>query len=192
MRITRVYTRGGDQGESGLAGGQRVPKHDPRLDAYGTVDELSASIGWAREVLRTEKEQLMKEDFEYLDQLLEYFGNQLFTLGGDLATRLEDRVPQMPVIREDDIQFLEQVCDRYNAQLPPLEDFILPGERKVSALAEKEEVGDLPLKYLNRLSDTLFVLARWTNRRLGGEDITWRRDLPKPPLPSDSLNDERR
>jgi cob(I)alamin adenosyltransferase len=107
----------------------------------------------------------------------------------------------MPVIVEADIEYLEKVCDQYNAELPALKDFILPGgtrtsaalhiartvarraERKVVALAWTEETGGLQARYLNRLSDALFVLARWANREQGVEEILWRRDLPEPPLP---------
>lgn len=202
MRITRVYTRSGDDGTTGLVGGQRVPKDDPRIQAYGTTDELTSILGWAREEIRTEAASFADpQDAERLDQLLEFFGNKLFTLGGDLATRLEDRHPAMPVIREDDIAYLEKVCDAFNDSLPPLTDFVLPGgsrtgaalhvartvarraEREVASLQRREDLGALPARYLNRLSDALFVLARWANARLRREEVIWRRDLPQPPLP---------
>ncbi len=202
MRITRVYTRSGDDGTTGLVGGQRVPKDDPRIQAYGTTDELTSILGWAREEIRAESAAFAdSQDATRLDQLLEFFGNKLFTLGGDLATRLEDRHPAMPVIREDDIAYLEKVCDTFNDSLPPLTDFVLPGgsrtaaalhvartvarraEREVASLQRREDLGALPARYLNRLSDALFVLARWANARLRREEVIWRRDLPEPPLP---------
>lgn len=201
MRITRVYTRSGDDGTTGLAGGQRVPKWDPRIEAYGTSDELMSVLGWARRELAFEADRFTDPVLvRNLDLLLEFLGNKLFTLGGDLATRIADRHPKMPVVAEGDIEFLEKVCDRYNGELPPLTDFILPGgsrtaaalhvartvcrraERAVIILREKEEAG-LAGKYLNRLSDVLFVLARWVNTHMDVADVTWRRDLPEPPLP---------
>lgn len=201
MRITRVYTRSGDDGTTGLAGGQRVPKWDPRIEAYGSSDELMSVLGWARCELDFEAGRFAERaDVEHLDLLLEFLGNKLFTLGGDLATRVADRHPQMPVIVEEDIAHLEKVCDHYNAGLAPLTDFILPGgsrtaaalhaartvcrraERAVIMLQENEETG-LTGKYLNRLSDVLFILARWVNTRIGVADVTWNRDLPEPPLP---------
>lgn len=202
MRITKVYTKSGDAGETGLVGGQRVPKYDPRIEAYGTVDELSSFIGWARQELAAEGERFSDPaNPALLDQLLEFLGNKLFTLGGDLATRLEDRHPMMPVIVQEDIAFLERVCDHYNGSLPPLKDFILPGgsrtaaalhvartvarraERAVVVLDSRETTGGLQGQYLNRLSDALFVLARWTCARMDAPEVIWRRDLPEPPLP---------
>jgi cob(I)alamin adenosyltransferase len=202
LRITRVYTRSGDDGHTGLVGGQRVPKTNPRIEAYGTVDELASVLGWARQELVSETARFANAgDATFIDQLLEFVGNKLFTLGGDLATRVEDRHPMMPVITEDDIAWLEQVCDAYNEELPPLKDFILPGgsrtasalhlartvarraEREVLRLQSVEETGGLPGKYLNRLSDALFVVARWVNQRMGEPEVIWRRDLPTPSLP---------
>jgi cob(I)alamin adenosyltransferase len=201
MRITRVYTRSGDDGTTGLVGGQRVPKWDPRIEAYGTSDELMSLLGWARQELAGEAARFPDPaDVAKLDALLEFIGNKLFTLGGDLATRVEDRHPMMPVIVEEDITFLERVCDAYNDSLPPLKDFILPGgtrtaaalhvartvcrraERAVIMLAGREDTGHAG-RYLNRLSDALFVVARWVNQRTGVPDVTWNRALPEPTLP---------
>lgn len=201
VRITKVYTKSGDDGTTGLVGGQRVPKWDPRIEAYGTSDELMSILGWARQELKQEAGKFpAPDDGEKLDKLLEFLGNKLFTLGGDLATRVADRHPMMPVITEADITFLEKVCDAYNEELAPLKDFILPGgsrtaaalhvartvcrraERAVLMLAEKEETGEAG-RYLNRLSDVLFVIARWVNFKLQVSDVTWNRDLPEPPLP---------
>jgi len=202
LRITRVYTRSGDDGHTGLVGGQRVPKTNPRIQAYGTTDELSSFIGWARQELASERDRFASPaDADLVDALLEYLGNKLFTLGGDLATRLEDRHPMMPVIVDADIEWLEQVCDAYNEPLPPLKDFILPGgsrtasalhvartiarraEREVLQLQAVEETGGLPARYLNRLSDALFVVARWVNLKMSVTEVIWRRDLALPKLP---------
>lgn len=198
MRITRVYTKTGDDGTTGLAGGRRVPKDHPRIEAYGTVDELASLIGWARQELQHDAPRFESpEDARRLDQLLEFIGNKLFTLGGDLATAVDDRHPQMPVITPDDIAHLERVCDTYNSPLPPLKDFILPGgsrtasalhiartvarraERRVTTLATTEKTGHAAT-YLNRLSDALFVLARWTNLKMNVTEVIWNRDLKQP------------
>lgn len=201
-RITRVYTRSGDDGTTGLVGGQRVPKDNARIEAYGTSDELMSIIGWIRAELAEERSRFSStSDATGLDQLLEFIGNKLFTLGGDLATRIPDRHPLMPVIVAADIEFLERVCDAYNEDLPALKDFVLPGgsrtaaalhvartvarraERTVITLQASEETGGLPAKYLNRLSDALFILARWTLNRMTIPEVIWRRDLPEPRLP---------
>jgi cob(I)alamin adenosyltransferase len=202
LRITRVYTRTGDGGETGLVGGQRVSKADPRIEAYGTVDELAALIGVARLELVADRTRLSPEDGDRVDAMLEFCGNKLFTLGGDLATRIPDRHPMMPVIVDDDVAFLERACDAYNGALPPLKDFVLPGgtrlsaalhvcrtvarrtEREVIRLSSLEETGELPVRYLNRLSDFLFVLSRWVNLRMGAQEVIWRRTLPEPTLPA--------
>ncbi len=201
MRITKVYTKTGDDGNTALVGGQRVPKYDPRIDAYGTSDELMSFIGWARQELYMERDKFTCTDgYNEMDQVLEFIGNKLFTLGADLATRVDDRHPQMVVINEDDIKFLEEVCDYFNDELPPLTDFVLPGgsrtasalhvcrtiarraERAVVELSTKENVGDYTAKYLNRISDSLFVMARWVNHRMDVDEVIWRRDLPQPKL----------
>src|SRR5690606_9577842 len=177
-------------------------KDDPRIAAYGTSDELSAVLAVARAELNAERERFFDaENAERVDALLEFLLNKFFTLGGDLATRIPDRHPMMPVITEEDVKFLESVCDAYNAELPPLKDFILPGgsrtaatlhvartvarraERVVVALDAVEETGGLPARWLNRASDALFVLARYVNRQMGVDDVIWRRDLPAPELP---------
>ena len=201
-RITSVYTRTGDDGMTGLVGGQRVPKDDPRIAAYGTADELMSVLGWAREELLAETDRFgSPEDARLVDSLLRFMANKLFTLGGDLATRIEDRHPAMPVIREEDIAYLERVCTRLNSELEPLREFVLPGgsrtasalhlartvarraERAVMSLSRHEETGGAVGRYLNRLSDALFVLARWVNLKLGVPEILWDRNLPEPGLP---------
>lgn len=201
LRITRVYTKTGDQGETGLVGGQRVPKHHPRIEAYGTVDELAAALGTVRIELDAEAHQFPNlADAQKIAAHLEYIQNQLFTLGGDLATRIQDRHPMMPVIGKQQIAYLERLCDALNSELPPLADFILAGgsrtavalhvarticrraERTVVALTCDEQTGDFPLVYLNRLSDALFVLSRWVNARIGKSETIWNRDTDEPAL----------
>ncbi|MCB2154914.1 cob(I)yrinic acid a,c-diamide adenosyltransferase [bacterium] len=202
LRITRVYTKTGDDGKTGLVGGQRVGKNDPRIEAYGTVDELAAALGAARLAVETENGQFESiEQAEMLDSHLQFIQNQLFTLGGDLATQLEDRHPQMPLIGEAETAYLERLCDSFNAELEPLQDFILAGgsstavalhqartiarraERRTVTLSMIENIGPHATVYLNRLSDALFVLARWANRHQGMDETTWQRDQPEPAMP---------
>jgi cob(I)alamin adenosyltransferase len=178
VRLNRIYTRAGDTGTTSLGDGSRVAKTHPRIDAYGTVDELNSFVGL---VLAGE---LPAEWREWLEQIQ----NDLFDVGADLAVPLEDererlRVAQAPVDR------LEHLCDRVNAELEPLKSFVLPSgteaaarlhvaravcrraERLVVALAETASVNPLAIAYLNRLSDLLFILARAANE---GREPLWR------------------
>lgn len=203
MRITRVYTKSGDDGTTGLVGGQRVPKDDPRIEAYGTVDELMAFVGVARQELAGESANFRDPAHAaQLDALLEYIANKLFTLGADLATRIPDRHPAMAVITAEDITWLESVCDACNESLEPLKDFVLPGgsrtaaalhvtrtvarraERVIAVLSRTEDVGPHVGVYTNRLSDAFFVLSRWVNAEMNRPEVIWRRGLPTPELPS--------
>jgi cob(I)alamin adenosyltransferase len=172
MRISKVYTKTGDGGETSLVGGQRVSKASLRVAAYGDVDELNSVLGLARTFF---------QDTE-LDEVCGHIQNDLFTLGGDLASPSEVAVPRLT---EEFIVQLENWSDTFLNQLEPLKEFILPGggqagatlhlsrtvarraERKVVALAESEEVNPLTIIYLNRLSDLLFILARLVNKRAG-------------------------
>lgn len=202
-RITRVYTKIGDKGTTGLVGGQTVAKDNPRIEAYGSVDELSATLGLARQALERDAPRFPDPaDAELLGAHLRYLQNQLFTLGGDLATRIADRHPAMPVITQADIDYLESVCDAFNASLPPLMDFVLPGgtdigaalhlartvcrraERRITTLAAAEDIGPFAAIHLNRLADALFVFSRWANARIGVDEPTWQRNPPRPALPA--------
>jgi len=203
-RITRVYTKTGDDGTTGLVGGQRVRKDSARIESYGTVDELSAALGIARLELESESQVFGDpRDAGLLGDHLRHIQNQLFTLGGDLATRIPDRHPMMPVVTVDLVNYLERVCDAFNGSLAPLTDFILPGgsrtsaalhaarticrraERAVLSLAAEEDTGPHALVYLNRLSDALFVLARWANARMNVPEFTWDRKLEEPAMPGE-------
>ncbi len=181
-RITKVYTRTGDDGTTALAGGQRLPKDALRVDTYGTVDELNASIGVA--VAAGPAEDLLEP--------LATIQNKLFHLGAELSLLEEDRdrLPG-PRISADDSRQLEELMDRLSESLAPLENFVLPGgtpaaaelhlarticrraERGVVALRRDESVSDDVLTYLNRLSDALFVMARFENTAKGVEDVLW-------------------
>lgn len=181
-RITKVYTRTGDDGTTGLGTRQRVPKDSLRIEAYGTVDELNSHLGVAMAV--GIDKSLSKE--------LARIQNDLFHLGSDLCIPEEDKMHlKVPQIEQRHVDALEHLMDRLSANLPPLENFILPGgspsaahlhvartvcrrtERLVIALSRKETIGAFAVKYLNRLSDALFVMARYENMRRGIQDITW-------------------
>ena len=172
MRISKVYTRTGDDGQTSLVGGARVSKSDPRVDAYGEVDELNSALGVARAHLQDPE----------IDDLLGVIQNDLFTLGADLAAPTSVKGPRISAAL---VQVLEAQADRFLEGLEPLRDFLLPGgsaagamlhlartiarrtERRVVRLAETEDINAQTIVYLNRLSDLLFVLARVVNHRAG-------------------------
>ena len=184
---SKLYTRHGDTGETSLFGGERVPKDSLRVEAYGQLDHLSATIGLLVVSL---------SDGEVAGELRQV-QNDLFDLGAELATppdsRLQYKLPQL--IGEPDWRRLEGLLDAYDAQVPPLRTFVLPGghetaarahlarttcrtaERAVVRLAHQEEVRADVLTYLNRLSDFLFVCARLLNHRAGVDEVTWQ---PRP------------
>jgi cob(I)alamin adenosyltransferase len=176
--LTRIYTRGGDQGRTSLGDGSRVAKHALRVEAYGNVDETNAVIGLAR---------LHAEGL--VDEALARIQNDLFDLGADLC-RPDDGTDAHLRIAEPQVERLEQEIDQLNADLAPLESFVLPGgtpvaaflhlartvarraERSVVRLGEQETVNPAALRYLNRLSDHLFVLSRVANGG-GSKDVLW-------------------
>ncbi len=183
----KIYTKGGDTGETSLYGGQRVAKDALRVEAYGTLDELNACLGMAIAAL--------DQDADELATLLTHLQSELFDLGAELATppeRAQDKLAaRIPVVGTAQVEALEAMIDRYDEQLSPLKNFILPGgassaaalhlartvarraERRVVTLAAREPVNGAILRYLNRLSDLLFVLARAANRHAGIADVPW-------------------
>src|SRR3954468_3765585 len=179
VQLTRIYTKGGDKGSTSLGTGERVPKHDPRVAAYGTVDEANTVVGLAR--LHAEGE---------LDQMLSRIQNDLFDLGADLC-RPEVAGKEGLRIVDAQVERLEREIDAMNAKLAPLNSFVLPGgspaaaylhlartivrraERLMVELSEQEPVGPEAIKYINRLSDHLFVMARYANER-GAKDVLWK------------------
>lgn len=181
-RLTRIYTRTGDDGTTGLGFGGRVAKDSLRIDCYGTVDELNSAIGVARAVgLPTS-----------IDRSLAAIQNELFHLGSDLCVpESEKSAHPVPRVEERHVIALEGLMDAWGERLPPLDNFILPGgsagaaalhvartvcrraERLLVALARVEPVGEWTLPYLNRLSDALFVLARAANAEAGVGDVLW-------------------
>ncbi len=190
IRINRVYTRGGDKGETSLVGGPRIAKDAIRIQSYGTVDELNAILGLVRTANR-ETPGASDEDRSRLDALLVRLQSELFNLGSDLATLPADRHPKQPVIEARHVTFLERTIDEMNADLPELHSFVLPGggwvsaflhqartvcrraERLVATLARQEAIGEHALVYLNRLSDLLFVLGRWAARARQEPEPLW-------------------
>ncbi|MBE2240423.1 MAG: cob(I)yrinic acid a,c-diamide adenosyltransferase [Caldilineaceae bacterium] len=182
-RLTKIYTKKGDQGQTSLGGGQRVPKDHLRVTAYGTVDELNSQIGVA----------LAVGVCEQLATVLSEVQNELFDLGSDLAFVEEDKtVYKLPQIEARHIERLEDLIDEITATVGPLENFILPGgslgsaqlhmarticrraERDVATLMREETVSPHVLAYLNRLSDALFVMARYENFVQGEAEPLWR------------------
>lgn len=182
--IHKVYTRGGDKGETSLVGGQRVPKDDLRIDAYGTVDELNAIIGMCRV-------EAARHELADLDSRLGRVQHALFNAGSILATLPADRGTAQPRVRPEDIDHLEAWMDEANEDLPALTSFVLPGgselnarlhlARTVCRRAERLVVGleraggdcALEVGYLNRLSDACFVWARWAAATLGHSEVLW-------------------
>ena len=180
----RIYTRTGDDGTTSLFGGERVGKGNPRIDAYGTVDEANSVVGLARAHLEGEP------GFERLDPVLGDIQEELFVVGADLATPV-DAKPMVPRIKEKHVGHLEDRIDAFDADLKPLKKFVLPGgspagatlhsARTVCRRAERlavqagtaTPINDDAVVYLNRLSDLLFVLARWANKQAGVREDTW-------------------
>ncbi|TAL09006.1 MAG: cob(I)yrinic acid a,c-diamide adenosyltransferase [Nitrospirae bacterium] len=192
MRITKVYTRTGDAGKTRLAGGQQVWKDSLRVAVYGTVDELNAIVGVVRAFNADGIGK--KASAERLERELRWIQNKLFDAGGILATVPGQKFKNMPRIAAKDVQRLERLIDGCQKDLAPLKEFILPGGGKVAALlhhartvcrraerecvrlAREEQVEPVIVKFLNRLSDTLFVLARWAGKLQGDPELLWERD----------------
>ena len=182
--MKKIYTRTGDEGTTSLFGGERVNKSHPRIDAYGTVDETNSLIGLARAHLEE------RPGFERLDPVLQRLQEELFILGADLATPDEAK-SIVPRIEAAHVEQLEADIDRFSEELDPLQNFILPGgtpgaatlhtarttcrraERLTVKATSLEPVNQQATTYLNRLSDLLFVLARWANRQDGVREDTW-------------------
>lgn len=189
LAINRVYTRKGDGGETGLAGGQRVPKDGPRIEAYGTVDELNAFIGAARATV--DRQQETQPALAPLAAILLRVQHELFNLGSILATLPEDVHPRQARVTDAEVAQLEAGMDRMNADLPALRSFVLPGgsrlnaelhicrtvcrraERRVVALGRAENVPPEAVRYLNRLGDALFVWSRWASHVTGTAETLW-------------------
>jgi cob(I)alamin adenosyltransferase len=185
-RLTRIYTKTGDEGLTGLGGGRRVPKDSPRVRAYGTVDELNSAIGVALALGLTDR----------LASELGRVQNELFDLGSDLCWPSDDeRRERIPTVQPHHVEQLETLIDDLNETVGPLTNFLLPGgspgaaqlhlartvcrraERETIGLARDKAIGELILPYLNRLSDALFVMARYENHERGVDEPLWQPGL---------------
>jgi cob(I)alamin adenosyltransferase len=185
-RLTRIYTKTGDEGMTALGGGRRVPKDTARVAAYGTVDELNSSIGVALALGLTDR----------LTSELSTIQNELFDLGSDLCWPDDDeRRARIPTVQPHHVERLERLIDEFNEVVGPLTNFLLPGgspgaaqlhvartvcrraERETITLARDESIGDHVLPYLNRLSDALFVMARYENHERGVTEPLWQPGL---------------
>jgi cob(I)alamin adenosyltransferase len=197
VRITKVYTRTGDNGETALVGGKRVPKDSARIEAYGTIDELNSIVGLARAF---NDEKLSEgEAHRFLDLVLRQIQDELFDLGSELATPPDFFQEGMYRVGEREVKKIEQLIDECQKSLEPLKSFILPGggklgaylhqcrtvcrraEREILRLSRAEELSEWPVKYVNRLSDLFFVLSRWISKQTGEEEYLWQRGLAEKP-----------
>lgn len=179
---SKIYTRTGDRGQTSLVGGVKVDKWDVRLEAYGTVDELNSFIGWLIQLPGVEEES----------ELLRFVQNKLFVVGSYLATDVAfTELREVSKLNPEDVSRIEQRIDELDAQLPPLTDFVLPGgseaataahicrtvcrraERHICELASQHPVDDDIIRFINRLSDYLFVFARFSNYMKNGREIYW-------------------
>jgi cob(I)alamin adenosyltransferase len=193
IRLTRIYTRTGDTGDTALVGGARVPKDTARIEAYGTIDELNAVIGLARAF---NAERLTKGKApRWLDGIFRGLQNELFDLGSELATPDDAAYEGMHRVGEAEVKALEALMDQCQKDLAPLKSFVLPGggrvggflhqartvcrraERRILALSRVEALSPWPLAYVNRLSDLLFVLSRWVAKKGGETEYLWERGL---------------
>jgi cob(I)alamin adenosyltransferase len=189
IALNRIYTRMGDAGQTRLAGGQSIAKDDARIECYGTVDELNAFLGAAR--VTAEELSGRMERLGDFGRTLKRVQHELFNLGSILATLPEDVHPKQARVTAAEVQQLEQDIDAANAELEPLRSFVLPGgsrleaelhigrtvcrraERLLVTLARQQTVPEEAVRYLNRLSDALFVWSRWVNRVLGASETLW-------------------
>ena len=195
VKINKVYTRTGDEGETGLVGGRRIAKEHLRIEAYGTVDELNSVIGLSRSLLAQKEDSLHRDK---LDLILEAVQQRLFDIGSELATLPGDEYEGQVKVKETDTQWMEEVIDLMNEDLEPLKSFILPGgtplnaflhqsrtvcrraERAILRLHRGETVSASIRTFINRLSDFLFVCGRWVAVTLNEEEVLW---VPGKPLP---------
>lgn len=182
----KIYTKTGDSGQTSLFGGKRLPKDHIRIAAYGDIDELNSNLGLVRDLLSNAFHKIFLTEVQ----------KTLFVIGSYLAKDPEKSMA-LPAFKEEDINTLERNIDLIDSELPALKHFILPGghpvsshchiarcvcrraERSVVALSHNEEVEDFIIRYLNRLSDYLFMLCRYINHEMGSEEIKWIPDLPK-------------
>jgi cob(I)alamin adenosyltransferase len=189
VRLNRIYTKSGDEGMTSLVNGRRVAKNHPRIDSYGTIDELNAHLG----LVSASLEELVGShpSLEPLMAVVVRVQHELFNMGSLLATDPGSLFPGQARITDSDVVALEADMDTMNAELPELQSFVLPGgsrlnaelhvcrticrraERLANSLAQNEEVQSEVLRYLNRLSDALFIFSRWVNHKMGLAEVMW-------------------
>ncbi len=193
VRITKVYTRTGDRGDTALVGGKRVAKDSLRVEAYGAIDELNSIVGLAR--VFNEEDLAAGEAHEFLNEVLCQIQDELFDLGSELATPPEIFTTGMYRVSDEEVKRLEKLMDRCQKDLEPLNSFVLPGggrigaylhqcrtvcrraERDILRLSRDEDINPTLIKYINRLSDLFFVLARWISKQSGEPEYLWQRGL---------------
>ena len=195
VKITKVYTRTGDTGQTGIVGGKRLPKDHPRIEAYGSVDELNSVLGIVLSFL-VQKDASKRRD--KLELILEAIQQKLFDMGSELATLPGDEYVGQISLQAEDAIWLEEIIDAMNDELQPLKSFILPGgtslnaflhlartvcrraERDILKLKQIDLVSPEIIKYINRLSDFLFVAGRWVTETLGEKETLWQPGKSKP------------
>ena len=188
VKINKVYTKTGDKGETSLAGGHRVSKDHPRVNAYGTIDELNSLVGIVR-CFNLQKTACARRD--KFETILQTIQQRLFDIGSILATDPKAASKNLPALTEQNVTWLEQVIDAMNDELSPLNSFVLPGgspvnaflhqcrtvcrraEREIVSLSREEEIDSNLLAYVNRLSDALFVFSRWTASTMNEDEFLW-------------------
>ena len=196
MRISKVYTRTGDAGKTRLAGGQEVWKDSARVEVYGAVDELNSLLGFVR--ASNQPPGTPTDASPFIENTLKWTQNKLFDLGGILATAPGESFPNMPTVTGADVAYIEHLIDECQKDLEPLKEFILPGggqipallhvarticrraERLCVTLAREESVEKELVTFLNRLSDALFVFARWVAKQHGEPELLWEREPEHP------------
>lgn len=182
----KIYTRTGDRGKTSLYGGQRISKDHLRVETYGTIDELNAALGTAHSFITDPK----------IRSIIEKIQNELFNIGAELSnpTKVGKDKKQIFTLGKDKIQYMETIIDYFDEKLPPLRNFILPGgsnsasllqlsrsiarraERRLISLSRREKINENLLSYVNRLSDFLFVLSRYLNKKAGGNETIWKKE----------------
>ena len=189
VKITKVYTRRGDTGTTGLVGGKRLPKDHPRIIAYGTVDELNSVLGIVLSSLSVKEESIRREKLQIV---LGAIQQKLFDMGSQLATLPGDEYEGQINLKQEDTEWLENIIDSMNEELLPLKSFILPGgttlnsflhlartvcrraEREIIKLNQIDLVSPEIIKFINRLSDLLFITGRWVSEKMGEKEILWK------------------
>ncbi len=198
VRINKIYTKTGDKGTTRLVGGNPIPKNHPRVEAYGTIDELNSIVGIVRYFNNQRPQSLKQKKF---DVILEEIQQRLFDLGSQLATdpNYKSEMPNPPQISKKQIEWLEQVIDAMNENLKPLNSFILPGgsalnsflhqcrtvcrraERKIITLNQQEDISPEIIAFVNRLSDAFFVFNRWLSQTQNEEEVLWKPNISEEP-----------